>query len=94
MAVPQGIGIRYLSLCPFRSVSVALSDACGRTELSRQPVDNRPYELHPQEIPPTKAAMQGMTPISTKAGRIHSPVGTSSLTVIAAAARASTLRAW
>ena len=48
----------------------------------------------PQDIPPTKAAMQGMTPISTKAGRMHSPVGTSSLTVIVAVARASTLRAW
>ena len=39
---------------------------------------------HHQDIPPAKAAMQGMTQISTKADRIHSPVGTSSLTVIVA----------
>ena len=36
----RGIDIRYLSLCPFRSFSVALSDTCGRVDLHRQPVYN------------------------------------------------------
>ena len=75
IAIPQRIGIRYLSLCPFQHVSVALSDACGRVDLHRQPVDNCARENSTPSGHPTRKGRNARDDSDQHEGRQNTQPG-------------------